>query len=129
MPRIQNDRNLLFGILALQMNVISREELIEATHEWMNDSRWSLGEILMARNALGDEVCARLDNAVARHVELHGGDLGRGRAGFGSIARSTAATRAGSQTRLDGGVAAGPVQASVAGNEAARGAGEGTRER
>ena len=29
------DRNLLFGILALQMDFISRDQLIEALHAWV----------------------------------------------------------------------------------------------
>jgi len=31
------DRNLLFGILALQMDFISREQLISAMHAWVLD--------------------------------------------------------------------------------------------
>src|SRR5262249_31913703 len=85
MPRIPHDRTLLFGILAVQMNLISRDALIEATHEWMKDSRRSLGEILMTRKALGEKDCTLLDGALARQVELQGGDVERSLADFFSI--------------------------------------------
>ncbi|HZW29199.1 MAG TPA: serine/threonine-protein kinase, partial [Isosphaeraceae bacterium] len=125
----RHDRNLLFGILALQMNLISRDELLAATNEWITSSRRSLGEILKARRALGEEECSLLEGAVARHVELHGGDIGGSLAGFLSIARATVATRARSQTARDGIVAAGEAPASIARDEAGRGAAEGTTQR
>ena len=34
-PQSTADRNLLFGILALQMDFISREALIQAMHAWV----------------------------------------------------------------------------------------------
>jgi hypothetical protein len=43
------DRNLLFGILALQMDFISRDALIAARHAWVQDKKKNLGEILEAQ--------------------------------------------------------------------------------
>jgi eukaryotic-like serine/threonine-protein kinase len=38
------DRNLLFGILALQMDFISRDQLIAAMNAWVLDKSKSLGQ-------------------------------------------------------------------------------------
>ena len=46
------DRNLLFGILALQMDFIGRDVLIAAMHTWVLDKAKSLGQILTEQNAL-----------------------------------------------------------------------------
>ena len=47
------DRNRLFGILALQMEFISRDALIAAMHAWVLDKSKSLGQILSDQQALG----------------------------------------------------------------------------
>src|SRR5579884_2327826 len=39
--------NLLFGILALEMDFISRDALITAMHAWVLDKRRGLGDILV----------------------------------------------------------------------------------
>ena len=40
------DRNLLYGILALQMDFISRDALIAAMNAWVLDKTKPLGQIL-----------------------------------------------------------------------------------
>ena len=47
-----SDRNLLLGILALQMDFIPRDALIRAMHRWTLDKRRSLSEILVELAAL-----------------------------------------------------------------------------
>lgn len=49
------DRNLLFGILALQMEFVSRDQLIAAMHAWVLDKQKPLGEILVEQRALADD--------------------------------------------------------------------------
>lgn len=46
------DRNLLFGILGLQMDFIDRDQLVEAMNAWVLDKTKSLGTIREGRNAL-----------------------------------------------------------------------------
>ena len=46
------DRNLLFGILSLQMDFINREQLIEAMNAWVLDKLKPLSEILVQSGAL-----------------------------------------------------------------------------
>ena len=46
------DRNLLFGILAVQMNFVARDELIAAMHAWVLEKSRPLGRILVRQQAL-----------------------------------------------------------------------------
>ncbi len=84
MPRRASDRNLLFGILALQMEFISREALISAMHLWILEKQRPLGEILVERGWLEPDDRAVLEPMVARHVAKHGGDPAASLAALGS---------------------------------------------
>src|SRR5262245_29996982 len=72
-----NDRNLLFGLLALQMDFISRDELIAAMQAWALDKDNTLGQILVHRGTLDSETCSLLDALVEKHVALHDHDPAR----------------------------------------------------
>jgi hypothetical protein len=52
MANAASDRNLLFGILALQMDFISRDQLIQAMNAWVLAKDKPLGQILQDQNAL-----------------------------------------------------------------------------
>src|SRR5262245_7105135 len=67
------DRNLLFGILALQMNCISREALLAAMQAWVFAKAKPLGQILQEQQALGPDDRAWLEAMVHKHLEKHGG--------------------------------------------------------
>ena len=69
-----SDRNLLLGIVALQMDFISRDALIEAMHGWTLDKTRSLSEILVENGALDPADRAVLESLVERHIAHHGGD-------------------------------------------------------
>src|SRR3954447_266884 len=47
------DRNLLFGVLALQLDFITRDALVAAMNAWVLDKARPLGQILVDRGALG----------------------------------------------------------------------------
>jgi len=68
------DRNLLFGILALQMDFISRDALIAAMHAWVLQKSKPLGQVLVEQGALAPKAQAALDALVEQHLELHHGD-------------------------------------------------------
>jgi serine/threonine-protein kinase len=68
------DRNLLFGILALQMDFIARDELIAAMQAWALEKATPLGRILVGRGALAEDEYALLEPLVARHLRRHGDD-------------------------------------------------------
>jgi serine/threonine-protein kinase len=71
-----SDRNLVFGLLALQMDFVSREQLLDAMQAWMLAKQTPLGEVLRARGALSEEDRAALERLVDRHVQRHGGEQG-----------------------------------------------------
>jgi serine/threonine-protein kinase len=73
-PTPTADRNLIFGLLALQMDFVSREQLLDAMKEWMFAKKQPLGEILCRRGALDEDERADLERLVERHVKRHGGD-------------------------------------------------------
>src|SRR5262245_44681913 len=79
------DRNLLFGILALQMDFISRDALIQGMHAWVLDKHKPLGQILQERGALRAGTRAALDLVVQEHLEQHGNDPQRSLAAVSSI--------------------------------------------
>src|SRR5262245_36918453 len=68
------DRNLLFGILALRMDFISREQLVEAMNAWVQNSERPLGELLVEGGALAAADRDLLAPMVERHLAMHGGD-------------------------------------------------------
>src|SRR5207245_2922955 len=68
------DRNLLFGILALQMDFISRDALITAMNAWVLDKSNPLGAILVARQNLSARHHDLVESLVAAHLAQHGND-------------------------------------------------------
>src|SRR5437588_12757173 len=71
------DRNLLFGILALQMDFVRRDALIAAMNAWVLDKAKSLGQILRDHGALAAAEYETLENLVQLHLQRHGHDAER----------------------------------------------------
>jgi serine/threonine-protein kinase len=76
-PARPSDRNLLFGILALQMDFVSRDQLIAAMHAWVLDKGQPLGDILVRQGALAEPEQAALEVLVQQHLRRHGDDPAR----------------------------------------------------
>jgi eukaryotic-like serine/threonine-protein kinase len=70
MPESVNDRNMLFGILALQMDFIRRDALIAAMNAWVLDKKKPLGQILLEQKTLTSETHALLDALVLHFMRL-----------------------------------------------------------
>src|SRR4051812_10689774 len=68
------DRNLLFGILALQMDFINRDALIAAMHAWVLDKAKSIGQVLVEQGALSYERWSMLETLVQEHLKQHSND-------------------------------------------------------
>ena len=68
------DRNLLFGMLALQMDFVTRDALIAAMHAWVLDKSKSLGELLESQRALTAQHHALLAALVEAHLARHNDD-------------------------------------------------------
>ncbi len=79
------DRNLLFGILAFQLNFIDRQALLAAFDHWTADKNKLLGQILLDQGALAVDSHALLEALVAKHLELHGNDPEKSLAAVSSI--------------------------------------------
>ena len=73
-PHQAADRNLLFGILALQMDFLSRDALIRAMHAWVLQKAKPLGQVLLEQGALSAQARDGLERIVELHVGAHGGD-------------------------------------------------------
>ena len=69
MPRSIADRNLIFGIMALQREFISRDALIDAMDEWARDKTRTLGAILSDQSSLDHDTLVLLDTLVDRELE------------------------------------------------------------
>jgi serine/threonine-protein kinase len=79
------DRNLLFGVLAMQMDFITREQLIAGMQAWVFDKSKSLGDLLIAQNALGADSRELLERLVEKNLEIHGNDVEKSLASITSV--------------------------------------------
>lgn len=68
------DRNLLVGMLALQLNFVSREQLIAATGQWTRDKQKPLSQILLDQGHLSADESQMLAGLVDMHLARHGND-------------------------------------------------------
>jgi eukaryotic-like serine/threonine-protein kinase len=77
------DRNLLFGILAVQMDFVSRDDLIAGMHTWLLAKHRALADILQEQGALKPGRRLLLDGLADEHVDAHDGDIQRSLAAVG----------------------------------------------
>jgi serine/threonine protein kinase/WD40 repeat protein len=68
------DRNLLFGLLALQLNFVDRHQLVAAFDRWTSDKAQSLAQILQSQGAISGDRLALLEALAAEHLKLHDND-------------------------------------------------------
>jgi eukaryotic-like serine/threonine-protein kinase len=84
MSKADADRNLLFGILALQMDFVTRDALIAAMNAWVLEKSRPLGEVLVGLGALSASRRDLLEGLVREHLGQHGDDPQRSLAALGS---------------------------------------------
>src|SRR5438045_7593141 len=58
------DRNLLFGVLALQLDFVSRDQLVAAMNAWALEKTKPLSHILRDQGVLAPDTCALLESLV-----------------------------------------------------------------
>jgi serine/threonine protein kinase/tetratricopeptide (TPR) repeat protein len=75
MPKFDTDRNLLFGLLALQTGLIDQGSLFTAFNVWTRDKARSMAAILVEQGNLDTVRCSLVDGLVAEHLKMHGDDL------------------------------------------------------
>ncbi len=79
------DRNLLFGILALQLDFIGRDALIDALRDWTTRKDQPLGQILVERGDLPASRRDLLEPLVDEHVRQHDNDPAASLASISSV--------------------------------------------
>jgi serine/threonine protein kinase len=89
MAAITADRDLLFGLLALQNGLINQGQLVAAFQAWTLDKARALADHLVARGDLDSDQRAGVDAMVGLHLKKHGD----------SAEKSLAAIPAGRSTR------------------------------
>jgi len=85
MSDAHTNRNMLLGILALQMDFITRDQLIAGMHAWVPDKTRKLDEILLEQGALPQDMRTLLTALVDKHLEVHEGDAEKSLASLSSI--------------------------------------------
>jgi serine/threonine protein kinase len=79
------DRNLLFGILAVNLNFITRDQLIVAMNTWVLDKRKPLDAILVEQGSLTPQRQALLQALVEEHLRQHDNDPQQSLAAVSSV--------------------------------------------
>ena len=72
MKNSNSDRNLLYGVLALQMGFVGTDALIAAMKEWALARSKALGEILIEQGALSPPDHPPIEAVVQRLLDKHG---------------------------------------------------------
>jgi eukaryotic-like serine/threonine-protein kinase len=89
MPTVNVDRNLLFGLLALQNSLIDQDQLVDAFRAWSRDKGRSIADFLFACGDLDADERSAVQAMVGLHEKKHGG----------STEKSLAAIPSGRSTR------------------------------
>jgi serine/threonine-protein kinase len=79
------DRNLLFGILALQAGLIGKDALLNAMNAWTLAKSQPLGNILLEQGAFDRDAHTLVEALVKKSLELHDGDVGKSLSTLSSI--------------------------------------------
>jgi serine/threonine protein kinase len=80
---MDTDRNLLFGVLALQSAFIDNNQFAEVCAAWTTRKRSPLAELLRERGWISGEEQQQIERSVERHLQRHGGDV---RKSLGAVA-------------------------------------------
>ncbi len=76
---------LLFGIVALKNNFISREQLVAGFDAWIQNKCRNLAELLEQQRAIDADDRAVLERLVTKLVARHGGDIEQSLAAVGRV--------------------------------------------
>jgi serine/threonine-protein kinase len=75
MPTSSADHDLLLGVLALHLDFLSREQLLNALKEWAADKGQPLAQVILRQNVLTDDELAALEALAQKHLGRHGQDV------------------------------------------------------
>lgn len=68
------DRNLLIGVMAVQMQFIARDQLVRAMNIWLLDKSLSLDQVMSNESLIDGETQRLLVALVDKHISLHAGE-------------------------------------------------------
>jgi serine/threonine-protein kinase len=74
MNAVDANRNLLFGLIALQTGLIDQDQLVGAFRAWSRDPARTMADYLADRGDLDPEQRGAVEVLVAAHLKKHGGD-------------------------------------------------------
>jgi serine/threonine protein kinase/tetratricopeptide (TPR) repeat protein len=72
---MDTDRNLLFGVLALQLDLIDRDAFVNACAAWATHKEQPLADVLMSLGLLTAEDRSEVERLLERRLKRHGGDV------------------------------------------------------
>ncbi len=70
-----NERNLLVGVLALQLEIVSRRELVSAFQAWLTNRSKPLEDLLLSRGAISKQQQELVAAMADKYVQLFAADL------------------------------------------------------
>lgn len=85
MASAHSDRNLLVGVLALQMDLVSQAQLIAALQAWMLQKHELLEKVMQDQGMIGDSQRRFLADIAQRHLELHNNQVQESLASLSTI--------------------------------------------
>jgi eukaryotic-like serine/threonine-protein kinase len=75
---VDTDRNLLFGVLALQADFLDAPKFAEACSAWAGRKDTPLADLLVERSLLTEQQCGLIDQLLQQKLKKHGGDAKAG---------------------------------------------------
>src|SRR5262249_25319009 len=71
------DREVLFGLLAVQTGLVAPSALVRAFRTWAGDRSQPVAEVLRRQGSLDSSRCALMESLILEHLKLHGGEIER----------------------------------------------------
>jgi tetratricopeptide (TPR) repeat protein len=84
-PGSPTERDLLFGLLALQLDFLDRDALLAGLGAWSLDGAAPLGSVLQRQGRLSADRLRLLDALTEEHLRAHGGDPQRSLAALPAV--------------------------------------------
>jgi serine/threonine-protein kinase len=72
---VDTDRNLLFGVLALQLDIIDRDGFVTACAAWATRKQQPLADVLLSLGLLTADDRREVERLMERRLKKHGGDV------------------------------------------------------
>lgn len=86
-PNVDRDANreILFGLLAAQLQFVPRSAIVDAVRDWLQDQRKSVGEILIKKGVLQLDQRELLDSLTNEQIKKKWGDIVQSIADLSSV--------------------------------------------